>query len=131
MQNTNFEEGADACLALSGLGKLSPNMLLMGFRQDWEADMERTRQYVTVWQKAYNLNLSVLVLRTARGLDYSNHILEEELVEAEDLHPVVLETFSDTARPEISRKISVEPSGHISDKIIGYLDNSVCYSLPQ
>ena len=112
VQNTNFEEGADACLALSGLGKLSPNMLLMGFRQDWEADMERTRQYVTVWQKAYNLNLSVLILRTARGLDYSHHIVDEELVEPEDQDPVeVLECFSttDTARPQLSRKISVEP----------------------
>jgi len=38
VQNTNFEDGAEACLALSGLGKLSPNMLLMGFRQDWLKD---------------------------------------------------------------------------------------------
>ena len=86
-------------------------MLLLGFKQDWASDLSSTRQYVSVWQKAYNLNLSVLVLRTARGLDYSNHILEEELVEAEDRDPVVLEPFSDPVRPEISRKISVEPSG--------------------
>ena len=98
-------------------------MLLMGFKTDWAGDLVTTRQYVSVWQKAYNLNLSVLVLRTARGLDYSNHILEEELVEAEDLHPVVLEPFSDTARPEISRKFSVEPSGLISDIIIVILLN--------
>ena len=89
-------------------------MLLLGFKQDWAADFSATRQYVSVWQKAYNLNLSVLVLRTARGLDYSNHILEEELVEAEDRDPVVLEHFSDPVRPEISRKISVEPSGEDS-----------------
>ena len=89
-------------------------MLLMGFRQDWEGDMERTRQYVNVWQKAYNLKLSVLILRTARGLDYSQHIVEEELVEPEDQELVEVETFSDTdrARPELTRKISVEPSGN-------------------
>ena len=86
-------------------------MLLMGFKTDWAGDLVTTRQYVSVWQKAYNLNLSVLVLRTARGLDYSNHILEEELVEAKDQDPVVMETFSDTVRPELFRKISVEPSG--------------------
>ena len=86
-------------------------MLLLGFKQDWAADLPATRQYVSVWQKAYNLNLSVLVLRTPRGLDYSNHILEEELVEAEDRDPVMLEHFSDPVRPELSRKISVEPSG--------------------
>ena len=76
--------------------------------------MERTRQYVNVWQKAYNLKLSVLILRTARGLDYSQHIVEEELVEPEDQELVEVETFSDTdrARPELTRKISVEPSGN-------------------
>ena len=89
-------------------------MLLLGFKQDWAASLSATQQYVSVWQKAFNLNLSVLVLRTARGLDYSNHILEEELVEAEDLVPVVVEPFSDPVRPEISRKISVEPTGLIS-----------------
>ena len=89
-------------------------MLLLGFKQDWAASLPATRQYVSVWQKAYNLNLSVLVLRTPRGLDYSNHILEEELVEAEDRDPVEVKPFSDTVRPEISRKISVEPSGRIS-----------------
>ena len=89
-------------------------MLLLGFKQDWAASLSATREYVSVWQKAFNLNLSVLVLRTARGLDYSNHILEEELVEAEDLGPVVVQPFSDTVRPEISRKISVEPTGLIS-----------------
>ena len=89
-------------------------MLLMGFRQDWEGDMERTRQYINVWQKAYNLKLSVLILRTARGLDYSQHIVEEELVEPEDQELMEVETFSDTDRvgPELSRKISVEPSGN-------------------
>jgi len=117
VQNTNFEEGAEACLALSGLGKLAPNMLLLGFKQDWASDLSATRQYVSVWQKAYNLNLSVLVLRTPRGLDYSNHILEEELVEAEDRDPVVLEPFSDPVRPELSRKISVEPSGGKKKKV--------------
>ena len=112
VQNTNFEDGAEACLALSGLGKLSPNMLLLGFRQDWLSDYQRTEQYVSIWQQAYKLNMSVLVLRTPHGLDFSDNIVDEELVEAEDMDPVeIIKNFDevDTAkRPDFSRKISVE-----------------------
>ena len=111
VQNTHFEDGAEACLALSGLGKLSPNMLLLGFRQGWQQDYERTRQYVNIWQKAYKLKMSVLVLRTPNGLDFSEHIVDEELVEPEDMDPVeIVKDFNEleTTKPDFSRKISVE-----------------------
>ena len=35
-----FEEGAKALLQASGVGKLRPNILLMGFKGDWR-DCER------------------------------------------------------------------------------------------
>ena len=121
VQNTNFEDGAEACLALSGLGKLSPNMLLMGFRQDWLKDWGRTQEYVNIWQQAYKLKLSVLVLRTPNGLDFSEHIVDEELVEPEDMDPVeIVRDFNELeTKPEFSRKISVEPSGKAKGKGIG------------
>ena len=35
-------------MTLAGLGKLSPNMLLIGFKSNWAEDLERTRQYFNV-----------------------------------------------------------------------------------
>ena len=88
-------------------------MLLLGYRQDWLTDYQRSLQYINVWQKAYHLKMSVLILRTKHGLDFSEHILDEELVEAEDQDPAdVVKDFSDPeagVRPDFSRKISVEP----------------------
>ena len=70
-------------------------MLLMGFRQDWLKDWGRTQEYVNIWQQAYKLKLSVLVLRTPNGLDFSEHIVDEELVEPEDMDPVeIVRDFS-------------------------------------
>jgi hypothetical protein len=31
-ESRSLEEGAKSCLTLSGLGKLAPNMILMGFK---------------------------------------------------------------------------------------------------
>jgi hypothetical protein len=31
-ESGSLEEGAKSCLTLSGLGKLAPNMILMGFK---------------------------------------------------------------------------------------------------
>ena len=41
-----------SCLTLAGLGKLAPNMLLMGFKSDWSSDLLATQQYFAVLQVA-------------------------------------------------------------------------------
>eukprot|EP00092_Neocalanus_flemingeri_P009713 GFUD01010461.1.p1 GENE.GFUD01010461.1~~GFUD01010461.1.p1 ORF type:complete len:716 (+),score=77.54 GFUD01010461.1:160-2148(+) len=113
LQNKSFEDGALACLALSGLGKLAPNMLLMGFKSDWTENIDRTIQYVNVWNKAYDHELSVIILRVKGGLDYSPHIVDEDLIDPEDACPV-LETDTEkeaNGRPTFERKVSVQSTG--------------------
>jgi len=79
-QNASFEEGSKSCMTLAGLGKLSPNMVLMGYKNDWKEDMEALRQYFNVINSAFDLHLSVGILRVKNGLDYSKHIAKEEQV---------------------------------------------------
>ena len=49
-ESNNFEEGAKSCLTLAGLGKLAPNMLLMGFKGDWTQDLGVAKEYFSVLQ---------------------------------------------------------------------------------
>jgi len=77
-ESNNFEEGAKSCLNLAGLGKLAPNMLLMGFKGDWADDLEVAREYFSVLQDAFDLAFSVGILRVRSGLDFSEHIQSEE-----------------------------------------------------
>merc|ERR1719450_2101364 len=77
-ESNTFEEGAKSCLTLAGLGKLAPNMLLMGFKADWTEDLELTKEYFVVLQDAFDLAFSVGILRVNNGLDFSEHFQAEE-----------------------------------------------------
>ena len=91
-ESNSFEEGGKSCLTLAGLGKLSPNMLLIGFKSNWAEDLERTRQYFNVLEvirimmvrinkyfiyilkAAFDHSYSVGILRVRSGLDFSAQI---------------------------------------------------------
>jgi solute carrier family 12 sodium/potassium/chloride transporter 2 len=46
-----FEVGARALLQASGLGKLKPNILMMGYKSDWRTcNADDLEQYFTVLQ---------------------------------------------------------------------------------
>jgi solute carrier family 12 sodium/potassium/chloride transporter 2 len=46
-----YEEGARALIQASGVGKMRPNILLMGYKNDWQkCNHEALRQYFTVLQ---------------------------------------------------------------------------------
>ncbi|XP_041980444.1 bumetanide-sensitive sodium-(potassium)-chloride cotransporter [Aricia agestis] len=67
----NFETGARALLQSCGLGRLAPNVLLMGYKADWTvappADLEA---YFNVLHAAFENRLAVAIVRVPGGLDY-------------------------------------------------------------
>ena len=71
-RNSSFCEGVRTSLELSGLGKLSPNMMLIGFQEHWWIQNPNfTKDYVSSLQIAFDLHLAVGVLRVNGGLDLS------------------------------------------------------------
>lgn len=49
----NFEEGCISLLKASGIGKLRPNILLMGYKSDWhKCPRDDLEEYFTVLQYA-------------------------------------------------------------------------------
>jgi solute carrier family 12 (sodium/potassium/chloride transporter), member 2 len=47
----NFEQGARALLQATGIGKLRPNVLLMGYKNEWLlGSNEELHEYFTVLQ---------------------------------------------------------------------------------
>ena len=67
----SFSDGVRVAVELNGLGKLSPNMLLIGFKNDWKDDLEECEDYYKALQSAFDLHLSVGILRISGGLDIS------------------------------------------------------------
>uniref|UniRef100_A0A914IDA3 Uncharacterized protein n=1 Tax=Globodera rostochiensis TaxID=31243 RepID=A0A914IDA3_GLORO len=82
--NPNLRSGVQSLLQIAGLGKLRPNIILMGFKSNWtqpkpltDNAMTEITDYFGLIQDAFDLNMSVAVLRnSAKGLDISEFILE-------------------------------------------------------
>lgn len=77
-QNKNFAEGAIAAMDLVGLGKLTPNMILMGFKSDWSKDPEGVKDYINVIHHGFDIHMAMGILRLKHGCDYSGVIGREE-----------------------------------------------------
>jgi len=83
-ENNSFEEGGKSCLTLAGLGKLSPNMLLIGFKSNWIKDLDVSQQYFNILEAAFDHAYSVGILRVRSGLDFSAQIKSVETETEED-----------------------------------------------
>ncbi|XP_054285767.1 solute carrier family 12 member 1-like [Macrosteles quadrilineatus] len=78
IDDSNFEDGASSLMQTSGLGKMRPNILLMGYKMDWRTcDRADLAMYFNIMHKALDLHLSVSILRLKEGLDYSKIITDE------------------------------------------------------
>uniref|UniRef100_A0A2M4CSL5 Putative k+/cl-cotransporter kcc1 n=1 Tax=Anopheles darlingi TaxID=43151 RepID=A0A2M4CSL5_ANODA len=80
IDDNDFETGARAIMQASGIGKLRPNVLLMGYKSDWDkCEASELEQYFNVVHKALDMYLSVAILRVSKGFDYSQ-VLGEDMV---------------------------------------------------
>ncbi|KAE8573766.1 hypothetical protein A483_HHAL011684 [Halyomorpha halys] len=81
IDDTTFEMGAQSLMQTSGLGKLRPNILMMGYKSDWQTcKKEELTMYFNVMHKALDLYLSLAILRLQEGLDYSDILKDSEVV---------------------------------------------------
>ncbi|XP_030081506.1 bumetanide-sensitive sodium-(potassium)-chloride cotransporter isoform X2 [Drosophila hydei] len=66
----DFEAGTRALMQATGIGKLKPNIILMGYKTDWQTcERKELVQYFNVMHKALDMYLSVAILRVHQGLD--------------------------------------------------------------
>jgi solute carrier family 12 sodium/potassium/chloride transporter 2 len=79
-QTPDFSGGAKACMTLAGLGKLSPNMVLIGFKNNWKEDLVGIHQYMDIMYSVFDLRLSFAILRCKEGLDFSSQIASEQQI---------------------------------------------------
>ena len=50
-----MEVGAKALMSIGGVGKLSPNMVLLGFKKDWRTDMDGLDRYMNILYNAFDI----------------------------------------------------------------------------
>ncbi|XP_029112009.1 solute carrier family 12 member 1 isoform X1 [Scleropages formosus] len=90
--SSNFREGAETLLQASGLGRLKPNTLVIGFKRNWRtADVTELQNYVGVLHDAFDFEYGVVMLRLSQGLDISHIIQAEEEMQRLALEQQALE----------------------------------------
>uniref|UniRef100_A0AAQ5ZHE6 Solute carrier family 12 member 1 n=1 Tax=Amphiprion ocellaris TaxID=80972 RepID=A0AAQ5ZHE6_AMPOC len=74
----NFRDGTESLLQASGLGRMKPNTLMIGFKTNWRtAGAEGVQSYVGILHDAFDFEYGTVVLRINEGLDVT-HIVEAE-----------------------------------------------------
>uniref|UniRef100_A0A915AEU1 Amino acid permease/ SLC12A domain-containing protein n=1 Tax=Parascaris univalens TaxID=6257 RepID=A0A915AEU1_PARUN len=79
--NENVRSGAQHLLQIAGLGKLRPNILMLGFKSNWNRrgvdGLQATLDYVGIIKDAFENNFGVGILRNGNeGFDLSETLLE-------------------------------------------------------
>ncbi|KAK0042108.1 solute carrier family 12 member 2, partial [Biomphalaria pfeifferi] len=65
---STFQLGAQALMQNVGIGKFRPNLLILGFKSNWQVDNpENVQQYLEVIHDAFDLRLGVGILRVKEG----------------------------------------------------------------
>jgi solute carrier family 12 sodium/potassium/chloride transporter 2 len=83
-KSNSFSDAVKSCMDLVGLGKLRPNMILIGFRSE-RRDLARIQEYVEILTTALENKLAVGILRVRNGLDFSSVIGTEETILADEV----------------------------------------------
>ncbi|TRY79065.1 hypothetical protein DNTS_033310 [Danionella cerebrum] len=74
-----LRDGARYLLQASGLGKLRPNILVMGMKMNWqESNSQEIDNYVNTIYDSFDMNHGVCVLRMMDGLDVRDELQTED-----------------------------------------------------
>ncbi|XP_005748346.1 solute carrier family 12 member 3 [Pundamilia nyererei] len=69
----DLQSGVNVLLQGAGLGRVKPNVLIMGFKKDWRSDTpQAAHNYIGVMRDAFDLQFGVCVLRMREGLEVSS-----------------------------------------------------------
>lgn len=131
----DFETGAQALIQAAGIGKLAPNVLMMGFKNDWRSsNAEDLMAYFNVLHNAFDNRMAVAILRLSDGLDYSRIMDDEENGGCYSSGDLTLVGSAQTTHNGILHSPSVSGMMHADSNLsishLGVSENVISTSMP-
>ncbi|XP_061856351.1 solute carrier family 12 member 1 isoform X2 [Colius striatus] len=88
----SFRDGVKSLLQASGLGRMKPNTLVIGFKKDWRnATATQVENYVGVIHDAFDFELGMVIVRISQGFDISQVLQVQEELEKLEQERLALE----------------------------------------
>uniref|UniRef100_A0A914W2W5 Solute carrier family 12 member 2 n=1 Tax=Plectus sambesii TaxID=2011161 RepID=A0A914W2W5_9BILA len=86
VDNPNLRAGAHTLLLTAGLGKMRPNILMLGFKSNWHVNgldgLVEIRDYMDLISDAFENNMGLMVLCSSKGgLDMSEFLEKHDLTD--------------------------------------------------
>ncbi|XP_066567459.1 solute carrier family 12 member 2 isoform X2 [Amia ocellicauda] len=81
----DLRQGAQYLLQAAGLGRMRPNTLVLGFKNDWrDGDMKDVETYINMIHDAFDFQYGAVILRLKEGLDVSHIQGQDELLSSQE-----------------------------------------------
>uniref|UniRef100_A0A8C8B453 Solute carrier family 12 member 1 n=1 Tax=Otus sunia TaxID=257818 RepID=A0A8C8B453_9STRI len=88
----SFRDGVKSLLQASGLGRMKPNTLVIGFKKDWRnAAATQVENYVGVIHDVFDFELGMIIVRISQGFDISQVLQVQEELEKLEQERLALE----------------------------------------
>ncbi|KRZ93731.1 Solute carrier family 12 member 2 [Trichinella sp. T8] len=112
----NFNNGIEMLFQTSGMGKLCPNIVFLGYKSDWRTcSKKEMSNYFCIIHECFNHDMALCILRLSSGFDFSDFIEKHDSDGAELLNPLMIKQFY---RPRISTDdLSTLNNGNSCNKI--------------
>jgi len=103
----DFRQGAQSLMQNAGIGKLKPNILMMGFKSTWMTDApEMMDSYFSVMHDAFDYEYGVGILRLPERLSKDEEVIDEDQEQPNDDETNYDAVEDDSPPPTPSRRDS-------------------------
>uniref|UniRef100_UPI00398F659A solute carrier family 12 member 1 isoform X3 n=1 Tax=Pristiophorus japonicus TaxID=55135 RepID=UPI00398F659A len=88
----NLRDGVKCLLQASGLGRMKPNTLVIGYKRDWRTtNSQDVENYVGILHDAFDFEYGLIILRISQGLDVSRILQIQEELQRKEQEKLALE----------------------------------------
>ncbi|MBZ3872844.1 Solute carrier family 12 member 1 [Sciurus carolinensis] len=97
-----FRDGVRSLLQASGLGRMKPNTLVIGYKKNWrKAPLTEIENYVGIIHDAFDFEIGVVIVRISQGFDISQVLqVQDELEKLEQERLALEATIKDNEQEE-------------------------------
>ncbi|XP_067829448.1 solute carrier family 12 member 1 isoform X1 [Heptranchias perlo] len=118
----NLRDGVKCLLQASGLGRMKPNTLVIGYKRDWRtANSQDIENYVGILHDAFDFEYGLMILRISQGLDVSRILQIREELQRKEQEKLALEAAKRDEKEDGKRGIR---SLKFLNKAVKYSTNS-------